>query len=184
VNWQAPFLALLPAIERQAQRSLVRLPRRDREEARQAIVAYAAVAYARLAELDKAGLGYPGPLAHYGFKQYCAGRLVGGRTNSRDLCSPARRRSVVERFDDQPEVLPAARQATPAERAALRVDLGDWLNTLSPRRRLLAQVLAQGEETGEAARTFGVTPGRVSQLRRELYENWRRFLGEPVEAAG
>jgi hypothetical protein len=28
------------------------------------------------------------------------------------------------------------------------------------------------------AKTFRLTAGRVSQLRRELYESWRQFVGE------
>jgi hypothetical protein len=40
--------------------------------------------------------------------------------------------------------------------------------------------LARGETTGRAAREFGLTPGRISQLRRELYQAWRAFQGDVV----
>jgi hypothetical protein len=41
-----------------------------------------------------------------------------------------------------------------------------------------------GDRTSEAARKFDVSEGRISQLRRELAESWREFVGdEVVEAA-
>ena len=39
-----------------------------------------------------------------------------------------------------------------------------------------------GERTGEAAERFGMSVARVSQLRRELCDDWARFHGEPVLA--
>jgi predicted transcriptional regulator len=60
--------------------------------------------------------------------------------------------------------------------------MADWLQTLSPRDRELASVLAVGEPPSVAARKFRVTRGRVSQLRRELYESWLRFTGEVAAA--
>jgi hypothetical protein len=169
---------MLPAIERHARRQLRHVPRYERDEALQAVVAYAAVAYARLVQLHKAQLAYPGPLARYGLKQYLAGRLVGGRTNSQDVgskCCRRRRGCVVEPLDDWKEVLADSRRATPADMAALRIDFGDWLQTLSLRDRRLAHALARGEETGCVAQMFRLTAGRVSQLRRELYRSWQRF---------
>ena len=49
--------------------------------------------------------------------------------------------------------------------------------------RKLARVLAQGEQTSGVAKMVRITAGRVSQLRRELYLSWQRFLGEPAGAA-
>ena len=184
-NWQAPFLALLPAIQRHAHRELKTVRSSEREEALQAAVAYAAVAFARLVELNKAHLAYAAPLAHYGLKHYRAGRLVGGRANCRDVGSrrcQRRRGYVIESLEDWKEILAETRRTSPAELAALRVDFGDWLRTLSPRNRKLAKALALGEETRAVAKMFRVTAGRVSQLRRELYESWQRFLGEPMAA--
>jgi hypothetical protein len=185
-NWQAPFLALLPAIQRHAHRELKAVRSSEREEALQAAVAYAAVAFARLVELNKAHLAYAAPLAHYGLKHYRSGRQIGGRANCRDVCSTrcqCRRGYVMEPLEDWKEILSETRRTSPAEIAALRVDFGDWLRTLSPRNRKLAKALALGEETRAVAKMFRVTAGRVSQLRRELYESWLRFLGEPVSMA-
>jgi hypothetical protein len=40
-----------------------------------------------------------------------------------------------------------------------------------------------GNRTSDTAKRFNVSQGRVSQLRRELAENWKLFTGdEPSEA--
>jgi transposase-like protein len=46
------------------------------------------------------------------------------------------------------------------------------------RLRKIALTLARGESTSEAAKKFGVTPARVSQLRLWLKESWEQFQGE------
>ena len=181
-NWQASFLALLPAIQRQARQELRRIRASERDEALQATVSYAAVMFARLVELGKTHLAYAAPLARYGLRQYRAGRIVGARMNARDVGSRRcrqRQGCIVERLDDWKEALTETRRTTPAELAALRMDFGAWLETLTPRDRKLASVLAQGEQTSGVAKMFRITAGRVSQLRRELYDSWQRFLGEP-----
>jgi hypothetical protein len=184
-TWQPAFLALLPAIERQTRRALQKTPPAERDEARQAILSYAAVAFARLFELDKAHLAYPAPLVGFGLKHYRAGRLVGGCLNSKDVGSTRcrrRRGCFMERLDDWKETLVEARGATPAELAALRIDFSQWLESLSSRDRQLANELARGESTSAVAKMFQLTAGRVSQLRRELHASWLRFVGEPMVA--
>src|SRR3954451_5665859 len=85
--WQPDFLTLLPAIEQHTQQAIAKCPKHEREEARQAILTYAAVAFARLVELDKAHLAHPAALVKFGLKHYRAGRVVGNRTNCRDVGS-------------------------------------------------------------------------------------------------
>jgi hypothetical protein len=38
-----------------------------------------------------------------------------------------------------------------------------------------------GEKTQRLSQLFGMSPGRVSQLRREFKEEWDRFTGEHAE---
>lgn len=182
-GWHAAFLTMLPSIQRQAERAFRGLPAHEREEAIQAVVAHAAVAFARLVALGTPQLGYATPLAQFGVRHHRAGRRVGASVNSRDVASPAcqrRRGFAVEVDGDWRLALVEDRRTTPAELAALRVDLGAWLQTLSPRDQHVAQALAAGERTSVVARLFRLTAGRVSQLRRELYMSWRQFQGEPV----
>ncbi|HEV3304179.1 MAG TPA: hypothetical protein VG055_31305 [Planctomycetaceae bacterium] len=82
------------------------------------------------------------------------------------------------------EVLVEDRTAGPADIAEMRIDFAEWLNTLSNRDRQLAETLAHGETTGCVAGMFRISAGRVSQLRRDLCESWRRFGGELAEVSG
>jgi hypothetical protein len=195
-DWQAGFLALLPKIIR---RALVILPRLDpeaRADALQEVVANAAVAYARLVELHKEELAYATPLATFAVRQYRAGRRIGSRLNVREVMSPyaqQRKRFTVEsldRFDDDENqwreaVVEDTRIAPVPDVVAFRCDFSDWLGCLSERDRRIAEFLALGNRTHETSRTFGVSAGRVSQLRKELAVSWREFRGEDavVDAA-
>jgi hypothetical protein len=178
--WHAGFLVILPAIARFARRAFLRLGQEAREEAVQAVIASSALAYARLFELEKTASATAASLANYGVKHYRSGRVVGGKTNCRDVGSMKcrRRGCVTEPFEEWQEAICQDRRATPAEIAALRIDLGEWLNRLSPRDRQLAAILALGEQTSSVAKMFRVTAGRVSQLRHMLYENWLAFTGD------
>ena len=70
----------------------------------------------------------------------------------------------------------------PPDAAAFRVDFPRWLGLLGDRDRRLASELMIGERTGEAAERFGMSRARVSQVRRELCDDWWRFHGEGVVA--
>lgn len=66
----------------------------------------------------------------------------------------------------------------PPDQAAFRVDFPAWLDSLTKRSRKITLALARSESTTEVAKRFRVTSGRVSQLRRELAENWEEFVGD------
>ncbi len=65
----------------------------------------------------------------------------------------------------------------PADEACFRLDFSAWLADLPEKKRRVAESLAEGHEPGLVARLVGVSPARVSQLRRELAESWRAFQG-------
>jgi hypothetical protein len=188
------FLELLPVIQKHASAAFHSLPPESREDAIQEITANAFVAYARLVEQGKEELAFATPLAKYAIAQYRACRRVGARLNVRDVSSEyCRRRNGLrlerlDRFDEKDgewrEILVEDRRATPAELAAVRLDFTAWLETLSPRDRQLALVLATGESTSAVARLFRISLGRVSQLRGTLQAAWRRFQGEQPTAEG
>ncbi|MGA2067971.1 MAG: hypothetical protein ABSG86_23580 [Thermoguttaceae bacterium] len=82
------------------------------------------------------------------------------------------------------EILIPGQTCTPADPVASRIDFPAWLGTLKRRDRKVAQFLAYGNRTGEAARKFGVSEGRIGQLRKELKRAWEQFVGdEPAPAA-
>jgi hypothetical protein len=66
-------------------------------------------------------------------------------------------------------------RVSPADEACFRLDFQAWLEGLPARKRQAAELLAQEYQTDEVARIVGVSPGRVSQLRRELAASWRSF---------
>ena len=74
------------------------------------------------------------------------------------------------------------RHAGPAEVAATRMDFDQWLQSLPKRLRKIATVLSTSETTSAMAKRFHLSEGRISQIRRELYNAWRRFVGEAPDA--
>ena len=67
------------------------------------------------------------------------------------------------------------------EQACFRIDFADFLNGLPDRDRRMALALARGDTAGEVARRFGVTPARVTQLRRAWHRRWSALNGEPSD---
>jgi hypothetical protein len=192
LGWQAGFLIMLPAIRQQLRFAFRDLKAEDREEAVAEATANAAIVYARLFQLGKTDVAYPSALARFAAAQYRSGRRVGNRLNVNDVMSgyAQHRRGIhVERLDKfdleqgWKEVFVEDRSCTPAELAASRIDFDNWLGGLSTKRRRIAATLASGESTLAVARKFRLSPGRISQLRRELDQDWRAFHGEPVACA-
>jgi hypothetical protein len=191
--WHDGFLAMLPAIRSQIRFAFRRLRSEANQEAIQESLASAAVAYARLHEQGRADIAYATPLANFAVRQYLAGRRVGSQLNQNDVTSRHAQRfhrirvkSLDERNSDGTwkEILVEDRGSTPAETAAARLDFADWLSRLCRRDRGVATTLATGETGRDTARIFGLTAGRISQLRTELKRNWERFQGEPADEAG
>src|SRR4029077_15661571 len=65
----------------------------------------------------------------------------------------------------------------PPEAAAVRIHFPRFLADLSPRDRELAMYLSLGHGGKRAAARFGVSAGRVSQLRRRWATGGRRIPG-------
>jgi hypothetical protein len=192
-RWNDRFLELLPAIQDQAEYAFRRVPVEAREELVQESIAIAYGMFVSLCRRGKTGLVYATPLAQFAIRHVREGRRVGSPCNSLDITSPCTctaKRITIERLDrfngrrgEWREVLVEDRTAGPAEIAMTRLDFASWLSTLSNRDRQLAEKLALGETTGGVARTFRISAARVSQLRREFFEGWHRFVGELADAA-
>jgi hypothetical protein len=188
-DWRARFTAILPAICRHAEIYFRRLSKESRKEAIQESVAAAFLAYVRLVKAGKEELAYATPLANYAVRFTRSGRTIGGSANVNDVSSSwcQRRRGIrvesLQQSDkdqhDWRELLVDDRRATPAELATTKIDFQAWLGHLPCQHRAIAELLASGETTKRAAERFGLTPGRVSQLRRQLHQNWRQLHEEP-----
>jgi hypothetical protein len=186
--WHADFEAMLPMIETHAKIAFRHLDAEGREEAVQETICNACQAYARLVELGKTDVAFPTVLARFGVSQTREGRKVGGKLNVRDVLSSycqQRKNLLVERLDHYDseeeawaEILIEDKHVGPAETAIVRIDFATWLQLLPRRLRTIATFLAGGETTTAAARRFRVSPGRISQIRRELFLAWHRFHGD------
>jgi hypothetical protein len=64
------------------------------------------------------------------------------------------------------------------EQAAFRIDFPVWRCTRTERDRRVIDALMAGGRTRDVSQMFGLSPGRVSQLRRDFLEDWRRFTDE------
>lgn len=183
--WQPDFLTLLPVIERSIRVAFRQLKGDHRDEAVQEAICHCCQAYARLCQQGRGGVANASSLARYAVAHYRVGRRVSQALNVKDVMSPHcqyRKGVRVESLaaSERPtaewqEMLVENRQVSPADLAASRIDYPAWLSTLGPFRRRIAETLATGETTRQAALQFGVSPARISQLRREFLNAWEAF---------
>lgn len=190
-GWQAGFLSVLPAIQTHAKIRFRKLPAERREDAIQEAIASACVSYRLLAARGRLHEAHPGTLADFAVKHVHNGRHVGGQQDpARDVLSPVAqahhrfRATAIDLYDRKADqwrqVAIADRKASIPDTAAFRIDFARWLRGLSRRDRRIVTALAAGDHTKTLAGRFGITPGRVSQLRRKYQRLWLSFQGEPA----
>lgn len=75
-----------------------------------------------------------------------------------------------DRADGWRQMSLADRRVSVADLAAFRIDFECWLTTLSGRDRRIIAAFAAGQGTFAVAGRFGISAGRISQLRRR-YEH-------------
>ena len=73
------------------------------------------------------------------------------------------------------DMLVEDKRASVPDQVAAKLDVGAWFATLTRKMKQIAKDLAFGCSTSEVAEKHGVTPGRISQLRRTLEESWVAF---------
>lgn len=181
MEWQIRFMHELPRIQRLTSIAF----RRCREELRHELVAeaigYCYCAYCRLAELHREDDAHPTALVRFAVKRVGIGLQIGCSRNRYDVTSRYSRLQSGIRIESLSlgsddggwrELVFESGRASPADVAALRVDLETWLETLSQRDREIALLLGAGERTFEVAERFGISRGRVSQLRRKFAKSW------------
>jgi hypothetical protein len=187
----AAFLAIVPRIERHGQVYFrhVRCPHRKADYIAE-MVAVCWKWYVRATRQGKDVSRFVSVLATFAARHVRGGRRLCGQEQGKDALSPlaqTRHNFVVQALpaystlSGNPlfEALADNAQAPPPEQAAFRIDFPEWLSTLGARNRDLAEDMALGHRTQELSRKYGVCPSRVSQLRRELHDDWQRFHGDP-----
>jgi hypothetical protein len=182
--------ALLPKILEHGRIFFRRLKADHREEAVAEMTALSWAWFLRLIQRGKDPTRFPAVLAMFAALAVRAGRRLGGQGTSKDVMSPVgqRRHGFNVQYlppgesgrDDDPliEALRDTPGTSPAEQAAFRLDFRLWLRRRTERHRRLIEDLMVGERTQDVSRKYGISPGRVSQLRQEFYDSWQRFWGE------
>jgi hypothetical protein len=147
----------------------------------------------RLAERGKDATRFPTALATFAARAVRSGRRLAGMDRARDALSPLaqqRKGFAVGKLPDCSlygnvfdEALRDNTQTPPDEQCAFRIDFPAWRATHTERDRRVLDDLMVGERTLDVAGKYGLSPGRVSQLRREFLLDWRRYVSEPPPVA-
>ena len=202
------FLALVPRIETHARIYFrgIRCPVKQ-EDRVQECVALAWKWFLRLSEQGKDVFEFPMAFAALLARAVKCGRRLCGQERAGEVLSfvaqqrhgfrverlPSTTRSPHEHLYADPygqALLDAFEERlrdntlTPIpDQVEFRIDFPAWLRTLTGRERRMVRAMAQGERTQDLSRDFDLSPGRVSQLRREFRDGWRRFHGEDAPAS-
>jgi hypothetical protein len=158
--------------------------------------------FLRLSEKGKDATGFPAVLAQYAARAVKSGRRVCGQQTSRDVMSPLAQQRHGFRVESLPtstrtaleEIYGTPRgqrlhdvfeerlvdhvRTPPDEQAIFRIDFRAWLESLTPRERRMIEAMAANERTLDISKMFELSPGRISQMRREFHIGWERFCGD------
>jgi hypothetical protein len=200
----AHFLSILPRIETHAQIHFRHLRcAARRADAIAEVIALCWKWYLRLKEQGKDVNSLVMTLADFAVRHVRCGRRLCGQERAREVfsCRAQHRKGFrveslpnstrhhlntvyadphgQDHLDAFEERLHDNSVTPPAEQAAFRIDFPLWLAQLGERNRCIAEDMTLDISTKELAEKHGVSPGRISQLRRELHSDWQRFHGEP-----
>jgi hypothetical protein len=192
-TWQEQFVAMLPEIERLLKVAFRNIPPGGRADACEEGLFHCVWSYLQLYEQNRAEAATASSLVWYAMLQVRRGRVAGCRMNGREVLSRYAQighgfRVVPLQHDDPDDDawvndVVESRNTSVLDQIAIRMDFRSWLNSLGRRTRRIAVDLAKGFRTSEVSQKYSVTPGRISQLRRELQASWQQFQGEPALAA-
>ena len=145
--------------------------------------------FVRLAQRGKDVLRFVSALATYAARAAGSGRRVCGHERAKDVLSPRAQhkhgfvaamlpdRSTLDGNPLQDALHDNTRSEVP-EQAAFRLDFPRWRRRHCERNRRVIDDLMLGERPLDVARRHGLSPARVSQLRRAFHHDWRVFCGE------
>jgi hypothetical protein len=163
--------------------------------------------YAELARRGKDAAAFASVLAGFACRAVRCGRRVAGQESANDVLSEHARAKhgftvsslpcsvrtsheqlygevTRQRQQDVFEERLRENAVTPIpDQVQFKIDFRAWRRTRSERDRRLLDALMLGERTLDVSRKFGLTPGRVAQLRREFHDAWKRYCAVPGEVA-
>ena len=184
VSLHARFLVFLPRIESHANINF----RHIRCDAMRAdhVAETVALAWKWFLALESRGEDpsrFVSAIATFAVRAVRCGRRVAGMAKSKDVMNHRRERLHDAACQALCDALTDNSVTPPPDAAAFRIDFPRWLDDLPDRNRQLVECLMVGDRTLEMARRFRISPGRVSQIRRELCRDYSRFHGETGTAA-
>jgi hypothetical protein len=146
----------------------------------------------RLAERGKDSTRFPTALATFAARAVRSGRRLAGMDRAKDVLSPqaqqrhgfaACKLPDCSTLDGSPldEALHDNTKSPPDQQAMFRIDFPSWRASRNERDRLVLDDLMVGERTLDVAARHGLSPGRVSQLRRAFHDDWEHFCAEPPQ---
>jgi hypothetical protein len=200
---QAAFLSLRSRILTHAQFIFRDVACADRKaECISETIALAWKWFLRLVEKGKDPRRFASVLAGYTALAVKNGRRLCGQLRAKDVMNPvAQRRHGFKletlpcstrtcqedrygvaggqrRQDEFEERLRDNTRTPPDEQAMFRLDFAAWLSSLTTRERKIVRAMARNERTRDLSHQFDVSPGRISQLRRDFALSWRKFCAE------
>ena len=184
---QQAFLMILPRLKEHGRiyfRDLRNSERR--EEAVSEMLAIAWSWFVRLAQRGKDAALFPSVLATYAARAVRSGRRLCGQEKAKDVLSPRaqQRRGfcvgpLPEGHGVEDSVFAEAlldNTTTPIpEQVQFRLDFPRWRSSRNARDQRLIDDLMLDERSSCMARKYGLSRPRVSELRRQMFEDWNRF---------
>jgi hypothetical protein len=187
---QASFLGMVPRIVTHGQIYFrhIRCPL-QKEDAIAEMLALVWLWHIRLAQHGKDATQFVTALASYAARRVQSGGRLTGMEKSSEVMSPWAQLANgfwVETLPDDStlttnplvEALHDNMQTPIPDQVAFRHDFPAWRLTRTDRDRRIINRLMVGERTGEVSRKHGVSPARISQLRREFHDDWCRFCDD------
>ena len=145
--------------------------------------------FRRLAEKGKDARQFASVLASFAAKAVRCGRRVTTQLKPKDVLNELaqqRRGFSVSKLPDfealntNPlfEALIDNRRSPIPDQVQFRLDFPAWLRTRTqPDCRIIGDMMA-GQRTLDLSQRYGISPARISQLRREYHCDWQRYCGE------
>jgi hypothetical protein len=185
-SWQTHFVTMLPEIQQRLRQAFRLLDAEAREDSIQEAIVHSLLSYSRLHERGRAESASPSSLAWFATLQVKRGRPAGSRMNGKEPLSRYAQIGNGIRIEQMQsnwiDAMVEDKRTSVADQVAAKMDLGAWFATLTKRMNEIAKDLAFGFTTSEVAMKYGVSSGRVSQLRRTLEESWAAFQQEAAPA--
>jgi hypothetical protein len=198
----AAFLSILPRVEQHGRIYFRHLRPHRKADAIQEMRALAWKWFVRLHELGKDPADFVTTFSTLLARAVNSGRRLAGMAKAKDVMNPATQRRRGFRVEPLPNSTRTSHEqlyaspvgqalldafeerlrdntVTPvADQVAFRIDFPAWLRTLTARERRIIRAMARNERTLDLSKEFELSPARISQLRREFWLDWHRFLGD------